>query len=159
MAIFTGKIIEAYYADPEKKAVEIIYQDGRKAINHYLPVDNSHPDFRDLLKEYSQARLSETTIARNKQFLNQLNRVVEGQIKARNNTESTMGFDDSMEVILNYKQKVHAERLFDLKIKIFDKDIVKNFVGNNEKQAIRQASNPLDVLSAYRDIVRKTQQL
>ena len=62
-----------------------------------------------------------------------------------------------MEIILDYKEKAHAEKLFDLKIKIFDKDIVKNFVGNDEKKAIRQASNPLDVLSAYRDIVRKTE--
>ena len=36
MAIFSGKIIEAYYANSENDTVEVIYKDGEKAINHYL---------------------------------------------------------------------------------------------------------------------------
>ena len=39
MAIFTGKIIEAYFANSENNTVEVIYNDGQKAINHFLPVD------------------------------------------------------------------------------------------------------------------------
>ena len=159
MAIFTGKIIEAYYADADKKTIEIIYQDGKKAINHYLPVDNSHTDFKDLIREYSQARISETTVKRNKKYLNQLNRVVEGRMKTVQNIKPIAGFDGIMDFILDYSQKKHAEKLFDLKIKIFDKEEVKNFDGNDEKKAIRQASNPLDVLIAYRDIVEKSKQL
>ncbi len=35
MAIFRNKIIEAYYVNAEKTAIEIIYKDGEKAISHY----------------------------------------------------------------------------------------------------------------------------
>ena len=34
MAIFSGNIIEAYYANSENDAVEVIYKQGNKAINH-----------------------------------------------------------------------------------------------------------------------------
>ena len=36
MAVFSGKIIEAYYTNKEKTSIEVIYKDGEKAINHYL---------------------------------------------------------------------------------------------------------------------------
>ena len=39
MAIFSGKIIEAYYSNSENDTVEVIYKDGEQAINHYLKVD------------------------------------------------------------------------------------------------------------------------
>lgn len=158
MAIFTGKIIEAYYSDPNNTAVEVIYQDGKKAINHYLPTDMSHPDFKDLIKEYSISKIEESTVARNKQIVNQLNRVVEGRMKASLNDTPMVGFDGTVDFVLDYNHKKHADDLFNLKIKIFEKDIVKNFSGNEEKKAIRQASNPLDVLSAYRTIKEKVQQ-
>ena len=159
MAIFTGKIIEAYYADPDNTAVEIIYQDGKRAINHYLPVDMSHPDFKDLLLECSLAKISETTVSRNKQFANQLNRVVKGRMQTTLAETPMAGFDGIMDFVLDYSPKRHAEDLFNLKIKIFEKDIVKNFNGNDEKKAIRQASNPLEVLSAYRVILEKSKQV
>jgi len=47
MAIFTGKIIEAYFANSENSAVEVIYNDGDKAINHYLAVDYNNQVFKD----------------------------------------------------------------------------------------------------------------
>ena len=53
MAIFSGKIIEAYYTDANNTTVEVIYKEGEKAINHYLSTDMSHPDFKDLIKEYT----------------------------------------------------------------------------------------------------------
>ena len=62
MAIFTGKIIEAYYTDPDNTAVEVIYQDGKRAINHYLAVDMAHPDFQDLIQEYPLSRIADTTV-------------------------------------------------------------------------------------------------
>ena len=47
MAIFSGKIIEAYFANSENNTVEVIYEDGKRAINHYLPVDYNNQDFKD----------------------------------------------------------------------------------------------------------------
>ena len=36
MAIFSGKIIEAYYSNSENDTVEVIYKEGKQAINHYF---------------------------------------------------------------------------------------------------------------------------
>ena len=83
MAIFSGKIIEAYYANPDNTAIEIIYEEGKRAINHYLPVDMSHPDFKDLIAEYPASKIADSTVARNKEVYKQLNRVVEAKLKQK----------------------------------------------------------------------------
>ena len=155
MAIFTGKIIEAYYADPDNTAVQIIYKEGEKAINHYLPTDMSHPDFKDLLKEYPLHKLADTTIERNKAVINQLNRVVQGRMKSAMSDQPLKNFDSVMDFVVNYNEKTQAEQLFNLKLKIFDKDAVKDFDGFDLKKKIRQANNPLEVLIAYQEIVKK----
>ena len=45
MAFFSGKIIEAYYANPDNDTVEVIYNDGDKASNCYVPVDSENDFF------------------------------------------------------------------------------------------------------------------
>ena len=74
MAIFSGKIIEAYFANSENDAVEVIYEEGKRAINHYLPVDYNNQDFKDLVDEYSSDKIAEATMARNKRYAQQRNR-------------------------------------------------------------------------------------
>ena len=46
MAIFSGNIIEAYYANENNDTVEVIYKQGEQAINHFLKVvdDMGHQD-------------------------------------------------------------------------------------------------------------------
>ena len=39
MAIFSGNIIEAYYANSDNDTIEVIYKQGEQAINHFLKVD------------------------------------------------------------------------------------------------------------------------
>ena len=156
MAIFTGKIIEAYYTDPDNTAVEVIYQDGKRAMNHYLAVDMSHPDFQDLIQEYSMSKIADTTVARNKQIQNQLNRVVQGRMAATKQESSANTIDSVVDFIINYKSKVHGDQLFDLKLKVFELPQVKQSEDNEVKGKIRQASTPLDVLIAYNDIAKST---
>ena len=47
MAIFSGNIIEAYYANSDNDTVEVIYKQGEQAINHFLKVDYNNQDFKD----------------------------------------------------------------------------------------------------------------
>ena len=142
MAIFSGKIIEAYYTDEKNTTVEVIYQDGKKAISHYMPVDTSQTDFKDLIKEYPASRITESTVARNKEVLNQINRVVEGRVFAN--------------FVIGYTPKRHADNLFDLKIKIFEMPVVKENTDSGAKDKIRLASTPIDVLVAYQDLVKSS---
>ena len=155
MAIFSGKIIEAYYTDANNTTVEVIYKEGEKAINHYLSTDMSHPDFKDLIKEYPATKIADTTISRNKEAYKQLNRVVEAKLKQKIEDKPMQNFDSVMEFVINYDPKKQAEQLFSLKLKIFEKDVVKDSNNNDIKTVIRQAKTPLDVLLAYREILEK----
>jgi len=155
MAIFSGKIIEAYYTDANNTTIEVIYKEGEKAINHYLSTDMSHPDFKDLIREYPVTKIADTTISRNKEAYRQLNRVVEAKLKQKIEDKPMQNFDSVMEFVINYDPKKQAEQLFSLKLKIFEKDVVKDSNDNDTKTVIRQAKTPLDVLLAYREILEK----
>lgn len=155
MAIFTGKIIEAYYTNAENDSVEVIYQEGKRAINHYINVDMSHPDFMDLIDEYPLAKIADSTVQRNKNAMAQLNRVVDAKVKQKVEDRPMQNFDSVMEFVLNYDPKKQSEDLFSLKLKIFEKDMVKDFNDNDIKSKIRQAKTPLEVLLAYKEIVEK----
>ena len=155
MAIFSGKIIEAYYTDANNTTIEVIYKEGEKAINHYLSTDMSHPDFKDLIREYPVTKIADTTISRNKEAYKQLNRVVEAKLKQKVEDKPMQNFDSVMEFVINYDPKKQAEQLFSLKLKIFEKDVVKDSNDNDTKTVIRQAKTPLDVLLAYREILEK----
>lgn len=155
MAIFSGKIIEAYYTDANNTTIEVIYKEGEKAINHYLSTDMSHPDFKDLIREYPVTKIADTTISRNKEAYRQLNRVVEAKLKQKVEDKPMQNFDSVMEFVINYDPKKQAEQLFSLKLKIFEKDVVKDSNDNDTKTVIRQAKTPLDVLLAYREILEK----
>ena len=156
MAIFTGKIIEAYYSNPENTTIEIIYKDGDKAINHYLVVDPSHTDFKDLIKEYPLAKLADSTVQRNLNALRKLNDVVDARVsmkmKDHNPKES---FNSVIAFILEYDPSTQAEDLFKLKLKMFEMDTIKDHTSNDDKKKIRQAKSPLEVLLAYNDIVQQ----
>ena len=155
MAIFSGKIIEAYYTDANNTTIEVIYKEGEKAINHYLSTEMDHPDFKDLIKEYPVTKIADTTISRNKEAYRQLDRVVEAKLKQKVEDKPMQNFDSVMEFVINYDPKKQAEQLFSLKLKIFEKDVIKDSNDNDTKTVIRQAKTPLDVLLAYREILEK----
>ena len=155
MAIFSGKIIEAYYTNPDNTSIEVIYEEGKRAISHYLAVDTSHPDFKDLVGEYPLSKIADSTVQRNKNAMGQLNRIVDAKIKQKVEDKPMQSFDSVMEFVLNYDPKKQAEDLFSLKLKIFEKDIVKDFPDSAVKTQIRQAKTPLEVLFAYKDILEK----
>ena len=67
MAVFSGKIIEAYYANSDNDCVEVIYKQDDKAINHYLKVDFNNQDFKDLIEEF---RSLEMNLSEQKKILN-----------------------------------------------------------------------------------------
>ena len=60
MAIFSDKIVDAYYSDPDLKFIEILYEadevqkaEGIELLSHHLTVDEEDPQYNDLLKEWS----------------------------------------------------------------------------------------------------------
>jgi hypothetical protein len=157
MAIFSNKIIEAYYVNAEKTAIEIIYKDGEKAISHYLSFDPNHPDFKDLIKEYSLENILETTTKRLNAYREQLKKVVQGyQQNALKNAEESLDKirEEVFSFLTNFDQnnKNHLDLLFTLKLKLFEIEKVKNSTDEEGKSLIRKSMIPVDVLNAFKNL-------
>jgi hypothetical protein len=153
MAIFTGKIIEAYYTNSDNTTIEIIYKDGDKAISHYMVVDYDHPDFRDLIKEYPVSAIEKSTVERIRRTNNQLRTIVSQSVKNKIK-EADLGMDNMLNFILNYNHKTDMEKLFALKIKIFDQDRVKDINNETLKKKIRMATDPIETIRYYHELIK-----
>ena len=76
MADFSGKIVEAYFLNPESTVIEIIYTaDDLKNRSYCIEVDPNHSDFNDLMSEYSLERVEKTTIAKHKERREEMRKV------------------------------------------------------------------------------------
>ena len=128
MAIFSGKIIEAYYSNSENDTVEVIYKDGEQAINHYLKVDFNDQDFKDLIEEYDTDKIAGSTIARNRQYAKQLSDMIDQGIKSKTDVKQKVSVEEYIDSMLNFNSsdKQSAEILFALKVKVFEQDKVKS---------------------------------
>lgn len=153
MAIFSGKIIEAYFANSENDAVEVIYEEGKRAINHYLPVDYNNQDFKDLVEEYSTDKIAEATIARNRRYAQQLSDIVDAGIKSKTDLKQRVSVEDFVKSILNFDpdDAQCKEMLFTLKVEIFETQKVKQSTDKQKKSNLRSAQTPLELLVAYNE--------
>ena len=156
MAIFSGKIIEAYYANSENDTVEVIYKQGEKAINHYLKVDFNNQDFKDLIKEYDTDKIAGSTIARNRNYARQLSELVDAGIKSKTDKKEKVKVtvDSFIDKLLDFdiNDKESAEILFAIKVKLFEKDQVKNSDNKEMKSKLRASKNPIELISLYNEL-------
>tara|TARA_B100000900_G_C20341183_1_gene618280 strand:+ start:243 stop:713 length:471 start_codon:yes stop_codon:yes gene_type:complete len=154
MAIFSGKIIEAYFANSENNAVEVIYKDGKKAINHYLKVDFTNQDFKDLIAEYDTDKIAEATIARNRNYAKQISDLVDEGIKSKTDVTKRISVDDFVTKIINYDDNDPEckEILFTMKIGLFEIKKVKENSNKDWKAKLRSARTPIDLLAEYKKI-------
>ena len=153
MAIFSGNIIEAYYANEKNDTVEVIYKQGEKAINHYLKVDFNNQDFKDLIAEYDTDKIAGSTIARNRNYARQLSELVDAGIKSKTDTNEKVRvtIDDFIDSLINFKSadKSSAEILFALKVKLFEHEKVKSSSDKDLKSAMRSAKNPIEAIKLF----------
>ena len=153
MAIFSGNIIEAYYANSDNDTIEVIYKQGEKAINHFLKVDYNDQDFKDLIKEYDTDRIAGSTIARNRNYARQLSELVDAGIRSKTDTNEKVKvtIDDFIDGIIkfNNSNKQSAEILFALKVKLFEHEKVKSCTDKNLKSSLRSAKNPIEAIKLF----------
>ena len=153
MAVFSGKIIEAYYANSENDCVEVIYKQGEKAINHFLKVDFNNQDFKDLIEEYDTDKIAGSTIARNRNYARQLSEMVDAGIRAKtdNKIKVKVSVDDFIDSLINFKSadKQSAEILFAMKVKLFEHEKVKSCTDKDIKSGIRSAKNPIEAIKLF----------
>lgn len=154
MAIFSGKIIEAYYANSENDTVEIIYKEGKQAINHYLKVDFNNQDFKDLISEYDTDEIAASTIARNRQYAKQISDMIDQGIKSKTDVKQRVSVEEYIDSMLDFNSsdKQSAEILFALKVKVFENDKVKSCNDKDLKSSLRSAKTPVDLISIFKKI-------
>ena len=154
MAIFSGNIIEAYYANSENDTIEVIYKQGEKAINHFLRVDYKDQDFKDLIAEYDTDKIAGSTIARNRQYAKQLSDMVDQRIKAKTDVKQKVSVEEYIDSMLNFNSsdKQSAEILFALKVKVFENKKVKSWDDKDLKSSLRSAKTPVDLISIFKKI-------
>tara|TARA_B100000780_G_scaffold166059_1_gene116177 strand:+ start:2800 stop:3270 length:471 start_codon:yes stop_codon:yes gene_type:complete len=154
MAIFSGKIIEACFANSENNTVEVIYKDGTKAINHYLAVDFNNQDFKDLIAEYNTDKIAEATIARNRNYARQISDIVDEGIKAKTNVKQKVSVEDFVKKILHFDpaDPESMEILFTTKIEIFETDKLKKSTNKEYKKKLRSAKTPIELLTIYNEL-------
>ena len=154
MAIFSGNIIEAYYANSENNTIEVIYKQGEKAINHFLRVDYKNQDFKDLIEEYDTDKIAASTIARNRQYAKQLSDMVDQCIKSKTDVKQRVSVEEYIDSMLNFNSsdKQSAEILFALKVKVFENDKVKSCNDKDLKSSLRSAKTPVDLISIFKKI-------
>src|SRR6056300_1478395 len=128
MAIFSGNIIEAYYANSDNDTIEVIYKQGEKAINHFLRVDYKDQDFKDLIKEYDTDKIAESTIARNRNYAKQLCDLVDAGIKSKTDVKQKITVEDFVNKIIDFNPENSEckEILFALKVKVFETEKLKS---------------------------------
>mgnify|MGYP001362843991 FL=1 len=154
MAIFSGNIIEAYYANSDNDTVEVIYKQGEQAINHFLKVDYNDQDFKDLIAEYDTDKIAGSTIARNRQYAKQLSDMVDQGIKSKTDVKQRVSVEEYIDSMLNFNSsdKQSAEILFALKVKVFEQDKVKNCKDKELLKQLRSSKNPVELISVFSKI-------
>ena len=155
MAIFSGKIIEAYYANPDNDTVEVIYKDGDKASNCYVPVDHENDLYKSLIKEYSSELISQSTLNRNSLYAKQIRDLVNAQKSAIVNKTNKTNIEDFAKSIINFNGdiKEHLDVMFQLKVRIFEQDTIKKSSNKELKSKIRTSKTPLEILYYYKELM------
>ena len=118
-----------------------------------MVVDWDHPDFKDLIKEYSVSNIEKATVERIRKTNDQLKTVVSRSVKNKIK-EADLGMDNMLNFILNYNYKTDMEKLFALKIKIFDQDRVKDIKNDELKKKIRMATDPIETIGYYHELIK-----
>jgi len=160
MAYFwTDKIADVTYTNSELDTVKILWKDDMNIYReHYLKVDEEDEQFMALLGDTSYEDIELRTKAANdivrQEFKDAFDRYAErsgvyvGSDPIENNSEIFRFFSN-----FDFESAEDKERLFSLKLSIFEKDEVKDS-GTSErsksaKTAIRKASSPIEILALY----------
>ena len=155
MAIFSGKIIEAYFANSENDTVEVIYRENNKAVVFYVPVDHENQLYKDLIKEYDSELISQSTLNRNKLYAKQVRDLVFAQKTALVNQKHKTNIEDFVNILINFNGdiKEHLDVMFQLKVRIFEQDTIKKSSNKELKSKIRTSKTPLEILYYYKELM------
>jgi len=170
---FCGRIIEAYYTNPNLDTVCVTYReeeeltpDGEpRAYDYYMEVDESDSRFQALLKEVSYEDLEKTTGDRNEAYHEQFRQIVRGYIDREGLTGDLLESGDTadkvmdearlqlFDFIFNYnpestKSRNDKEQFFRLKLYMFETEVGQK-ASKKHKSDIRKSETPLEAFVVF----------
>ena len=135
---FCGRIIEAYYTNPELDTVCVTYRedeqltpDGEpRAYDYYMEVDETDARFQALLKEVFIRGFTKQRLKRDTRYIVKIFKILLVNILRRNGLTSSLSDDRLVEKpglnfydeFFNFDEQdvKHKEELFRLKLRIFE---------------------------------------
>ena len=157
--VFCGRIVEAYYTNPELDTVEILWSDGEVNRSYHLKVDENDDQFKALLKEWSYESLDECTRKKHEEHRQKFRDAFHNYAERHNlygmgkSEEEQQGNLDLM-FEFDPEDTQDKEALFKLKLKIFDQDVVKKSRKKKAKTDIRKAETPIEAIVAYHSFLK-----
>ena len=160
MAIFSNKIVNAYYTDENLANVTILYnyeKDGETLVGEYhLLVDETEEQFQHLLREMSYDDIEAATVQRHLAHQREFDSIVEIQVKKiveEKELQQTQKKDiksgkDLFELIFEYDSDKDADELFKCKLYLFTLDMVKNG-SKSFRTKIRKADSLLELCKTF----------
>jgi hypothetical protein len=170
---FCGRIIEAYYANPNLDTVCVTFRedeeltpDGKpRAHDYYMEVDESDPRFQALLKEVSYETLEKTTGDRNEAYKSEFRQIVRNYVEQEGLTADLLESGDTadrvmdearlqlFDFIFNYnpestKSRNDKEQFFRLKLYMFETEVGQK-ASKKHKSDIRKSDNPLEAFVVF----------
>jgi hypothetical protein len=170
---FCGRIIEAYYANPNLDTVCVTFRedeeltpDGKpRAHDYYMEVDESDPRFQALLKEVSYETLEKTTGDRNEAYKSEFRQIVRNYVEQEGLTADLLESGDTadrvmdearlqlFDFIFHYnpestKSRNDKEQFFRLKLYMFETEVGQK-ASKKHKSDIRKSDNPLEAFVVF----------
>ena len=170
---FCGRIIEAYYTNPNLDTVCVTYReddeltpDGEpRAYDYYMEVDESDPRFQALLKEVSYETLEKTTGDRNEAYHSEFRQILRNYVEQEGLTADLLESGDTadkvmdearlqlFDFIFNYnpestKSRNDKEQFFRLKLYMFETEVGQK-ASKKHKSDIRKSETPLEAFVIF----------
>jgi len=161
--LWSDKVTDFYYSNPESDTIAVLWtDDDGPTREHYIKVDEEDQQWRDFVAEFPYEEINTRSDTRNENFREEFREAFRSWAQredvvfgdADGNPKNK--FEDNIINFLSEFDNTDAdqkEKLFKLKLKIFEQDVVKNSEKEdkfkNAKTFIRKSDNPTDVLLGY----------
>lgn len=146
--------IDAYFLNPERSDVKVLYKDVDKTISHIIQVDSDSEEFIKLLEIVSIDDIIKNTDEYNngqqKAIQNfYLSLLDSGKVNVVNTVVDEENFVEKIvDFILRYDgtNEKQVEDFFKLKLEVFDLETVQN-LPSEIKESLRQSNSPLELFT------------
>ena len=137
--------ISATFTSGEYRYAEVLYTHNDKIHPHIVDTsDLEHPDTKRLLELYSMDELHETTYNSNKEQ----RQAFENTVMKIAKSEGLVNQLSSMSDIVNklFSDNENEDHLFELKLALFELDIIKDSKAKKRKTDLRKAKSKVEIL-------------